>query len=119
MWPKRASELWDIVRISEPNWHTPSSGCWEAPSDFGSLVAHNSSSNKNIAIIGTLDVDINASLMVDSAVAGKKFVDLSSPAKMPGKETANAKKNKKPKIKLEDTPPWRRTNFMTILTGRR
>jgi hypothetical protein len=38
---------------------------------------------------------------------------------MPGKEMANAKKNKKPKIKLEDTPPWRRTNFMTILTGRR
>jgi hypothetical protein len=48
------------------------SGCWEAPSDFGSLVAQNSSSNKNIAI---------ASLMVDSAVAGTFFVNLSSPAK--------------------------------------
>jgi hypothetical protein len=74
MWSKskRVSELWDIARISQPNWHTPLSGCWEAPSDFGSLVAQNSSSNKNIAI---------ASLMVDSAVAGTFFVDLSSPAK--------------------------------------
>jgi hypothetical protein len=33
-------------------------GTWEAPSDFGLLVAQNSSSNKSIAIIGTLDVDI-------------------------------------------------------------
>jgi hypothetical protein len=39
------------------------------------------SSNKNIAIIGTLNDNINASLMVDSAVAGTFFVDLSSPAK--------------------------------------
>ena len=63
MWSKRASELRDIARIrriSKPNWHTPSSGCWEAPSDFCSLVAQNLSSNKNIAIIGTLNVDINA-----------------------------------------------------------
>jgi len=81
MWSKRASELWDIARISELNWHTPSSECWEAPSNFGLLVAQISSSNMNIAIIGTLNVDINASLMVDSAVAGNFFVNLSSPTK--------------------------------------
>jgi hypothetical protein len=57
------------------------SGCWEAPSNFGLLVTQNLSSNKNIAIIGTLNDNINASLMVDSAVAGTFFVDLSSPAK--------------------------------------
>jgi hypothetical protein len=39
------------------------------------------SSNKNIAIVGTLDVDINAGKMVDSVVAGTFFVELSSPAK--------------------------------------
>jgi hypothetical protein len=27
MWSKRASELEDISRISEPNWHSPLSGC--------------------------------------------------------------------------------------------
>jgi hypothetical protein len=32
------------------------------------------SSNKNIAIVGMLDVDINASKMVDSAVGGTFFV---------------------------------------------
>ena len=51
MWSKRASELLDIARISKPNWHTPLSGCWEAPSDFGLLVAQNLSSNKNILAI--------------------------------------------------------------------
>ena len=61
MWSKRASELWDIARISELKWHTASSGCYEAPTDFSLLVAQNLSSNKNIAIVGTLDVDINAS----------------------------------------------------------
>jgi hypothetical protein len=45
------------------------------------LVAQNLSSNKNIAIVGTLDVDINAGEMVDSVVAGTFFVELSSPAK--------------------------------------
>jgi len=45
------------------------------------LVAQNLSSKKNIAIIGTLDVDINASKMVDYVVTGKCFVDLSSAAK--------------------------------------
>jgi hypothetical protein len=61
MWSKRASELWDIARISEPNWHTHLSGCLEAPSDVGLLVARNVSSNKNIAIIGMLNVNIFAS----------------------------------------------------------
>jgi hypothetical protein len=60
MWSKRASELWD----------TASSGCYEAPTDFSLLVAQNLSNNKNIAIVGTLNVDINASKMVDSVVAG-------------------------------------------------
>ena len=46
------------------------SGYYEAPTDFSPLVAQNSSSNKNIAIVGTLNVDINASYMVDSVVAG-------------------------------------------------
>ena len=41
--------------------HTALSGCYEAPTDFSSLVAQNSTSNKNIAIAGLLDVDINAS----------------------------------------------------------
>jgi hypothetical protein len=61
MWSKRVSELWDIARISELKWHTDLSRCYKAPSpsDFSSLVAQNSSSNKNIAIVGTLDVDIN------------------------------------------------------------
>jgi hypothetical protein len=39
------------------------------------------SSNKNIAIVGMLNVNINASKMVDSVLAGTFFVDLSSPAK--------------------------------------
>ncbi len=33
----------------------------QSTTDFSSLVAQNSSSDKNIAIVGTLDVDINAS----------------------------------------------------------
>ena len=33
----------------------------KAPTDFSLLAAQNSSSNKNIAIVGMLDVDINAS----------------------------------------------------------
>jgi hypothetical protein len=68
-------------RISKLKWHTASSGCWEAPTDLSLLVAQNLSSNKNIAIVGTLDVDINAGEMVDSVVAGTFFVELSSPAK--------------------------------------
>jgi hypothetical protein len=56
-------------------------GLHHTPINFGSLAAQNSSSDKNIAIIGTLNVDISASLMVDSVVAGTFFVDLSSPAK--------------------------------------
>jgi hypothetical protein len=34
---------------------------YKAPTDFGLLVAQNLSSYKNIAIVGMLDVDINAS----------------------------------------------------------
>jgi hypothetical protein len=82
MWSKRASELWDIARISKLKWHTALSGCYKAPSDLSSLVTQNSSSNKNIATVGTLDVDINASRMVDFVVAGTFFVDLPSPTKM-------------------------------------
>ena len=67
MWFKRVSELWDIAMISEIKWHTDLSGCYKAPfpSDFRSLVAQNLSSNKNIAIVGTLDGD--------SVVAGTFF----------------------------------------------
>ena len=79
MWSKRASELWDIKKISKLKWHTALAGCYKSPTDFSSLVAQYSSSNKNIAIVD--DVDINASKMVDSVVAGTFFVDLSSPAK--------------------------------------
>ena len=73
MWYKRASELWDVSRIRELKWHTALSGCYKATTDFSWLVAQNSSSNKNIAIIGTLYVDIDASKMVDSVVAGTFF----------------------------------------------
>ena len=52
-----------------------------APPDFSPLNVRNYSSDKNIAIVRTLDVDVNASQMVDSVVAGTFFVDLSSPAK--------------------------------------
>ena len=82
MWSKRASELWDIKKISKLKWHTALAGCYKSPTDFSLLVAQYSSSNKNIAIVGTHDVDINASKMVDSVVAGTFFVDLSSPTKM-------------------------------------
>ncbi len=60
MWSKRASELWDTARISKLKWHTALSGCYEAPTDFSLLVAQKSSSNKNIAIAGTLNININA-----------------------------------------------------------
>ena len=82
MWYKRDSDLEDTQRISELKWHTASSGCYEAPTDFSLLVAQHLSSNKNIAIIGTLGVHINASKMADSVVAGTFFVNLSSPTKM-------------------------------------
>ena len=85
MWSKKASELWDIAKIIELKWHTASSGCYEASTDFSLLVAQNLSSNKNIAIVGMLDVDMNASKMVHSVVAGTLFVDFSSPAKMLGR----------------------------------
>ena len=61
MWFKRDSDLEDICRISELKGHTALSGCYEAPIDFSLLVAQNLSSNKNIAIVGMLNVDINAS----------------------------------------------------------
>ena len=70
MWYKRDSDLEDTQRISELKWHTASSGCYEAPTDFSLLVAQHLSSNKNNAIVGMLDVDINASKLVDSVVAG-------------------------------------------------
>ncbi len=72
MWSKRVSELWDIARISELKWHTASSGCYEAPTDFSLLVAQNLSSNKNIAIVRMLNVD-NNTRKVDSVVAGTIF----------------------------------------------
>jgi hypothetical protein len=61
MWSKRTSDLLDIARINELKWHTVSSGCYEAPTRFSLLVAQHLSSSKNIAIVGSLDVDINAS----------------------------------------------------------
>jgi hypothetical protein len=42
------------------------------------LIAQNLSSNKNIAIVEALDVDINASKMVDSVVPGTVFANNSS-----------------------------------------
>ena len=58
MWSKRASELADMGRISELNWSTPLSGCWEAPIDFSSLVAQNYQSDQNISIVPALDLEI-------------------------------------------------------------
>jgi hypothetical protein len=55
------SVLEDITRISEPKWNTYSSGCQDAPSDFGSLSVQEFSSNKNISIIAMVNFGINAS----------------------------------------------------------
>ena len=41
--------------------HTPSSGCWEAPSHFCWQSVPNLLRDENIAIVGMLNVDINAS----------------------------------------------------------
>jgi hypothetical protein len=61
MWSKRASELWDIARMCGLKWHTPSSGCWEAPTDFSLQSVQNLSGDENIAMVISLDVDICAS----------------------------------------------------------
>ncbi len=61
MWSKRASELEDIPRFCPPKWGTYSSGCHEAPTDFGGLNVINSSSERNISIVAMVNFGINAS----------------------------------------------------------
>ena len=58
MWSKRTSQLDDIPRIWGLKWHTDSSGCHEDPPNFSPQRGRISSSNKEIAIIRTLNVDV-------------------------------------------------------------
>ncbi len=58
MWSKTDSELEDITRKSELKWNTPSSGCYEARSNFSLQRARYLSSDKKISIIATLHFDV-------------------------------------------------------------
>jgi hypothetical protein len=73
MCSKRASDLVDNTRICGLKLHTALSECYEAQPDFSPGSIHNLSSNGNIAIVGMLDVNINACQMADSVVVGIIF----------------------------------------------
>ena len=64
MWSKWASELEDITRICQPKWNTPSSGCQDAPTDFGWQSVREFSSDENITIVVTVNVGIMLEIVV-------------------------------------------------------
>jgi hypothetical protein len=61
MWSIMDSDLVEIARICKLKWHTPLSGCYNATCNFSLQIVGEFSSDGNIPIVGTLDVDINAS----------------------------------------------------------
>jgi hypothetical protein len=62
MWPNTVSDLSGITTISELKWRSPSSGCWEGPTDFSSLFIENFLRYGNIPIVAMLESEI----MLDS-----------------------------------------------------
>jgi hypothetical protein len=62
------------------------SGFYISPTDFSPLGDQNLSNNKNIPIVGTIDVNINASEMVDSVVVGTFFVNFIISCQIAGDE---------------------------------
>jgi hypothetical protein len=81
MWSKTDSELKDIARKRRLKGHTALPGCYEAPSNFSPQSVGYFSSDGKISIVGMLEVDIKASRMVCSVVAGSFFIYLFFPAK--------------------------------------
>jgi hypothetical protein len=58
MWSKMDSDLVDITRKSDIKWNTPSTGCYEAPSDFRLQSMGDFSSNGNTPIVAMLNYDV-------------------------------------------------------------
>jgi hypothetical protein len=52
------SDLVNITRKSNIKWNTPSTGCYEAPSDFRLQSMGDFSSNGNIPIVAMLNYDV-------------------------------------------------------------
>ncbi len=61
MWSSRTSYVNDIARKRQLKSTSASAGCYEAPTDFGCRFSGNSPNEINIAIVGTHEVNINAS----------------------------------------------------------
>ena len=51
------TDLPEIAKISAPKWRAHSSGCQEAPIDFGALSVQEFLRDGNISIVATLDLD--------------------------------------------------------------
>jgi hypothetical protein len=64
------SEFKNIARKCELKWTTHLPGCYKAPSKFRLQSVRNFASLGIISIVGMLNVDIKASRMVSSVVAG-------------------------------------------------
>ncbi len=73
--------LLNIARKSNLKWNTPLSGCYKAPTDFRLQSVGYFSSDGIISIVVTVEVDIKASRMDCSVVAGSFFIYLFFPAK--------------------------------------
>jgi hypothetical protein len=70
IWSKTDSEIKDIARKCKLEWTTHSSGCYKASSKFSLQSVRKFARIGKIDIVGMLDVDIKASRMVCSVVAG-------------------------------------------------
>jgi hypothetical protein len=51
------TDLPEIAKISGPKWRAHSSGCQEAPNDFGPLMVQEFLRDGNISIVATLDLE--------------------------------------------------------------
>ena len=74
MWPNTVSDLSGITTISELKWGSPSSGCWEGPTDFSSQNIGNFLRYGNILIVATLESEIMLEIVYHGEFGGASLV---------------------------------------------